>query len=127
MRMFPYFIMELYKRAKVKEYLGDNWVSPNMPIFPLKIHREGAISKFKNWKIDLGKSMKNDIDPCQPSASGPFEEITSEMRAIRDLMARLAIGLGEPSTTHHFYVAQTDYKRFLANQKELGATISRIE
>lgn len=48
MLIFPSFFTELCERAKVKEYSGDNWVSPIMPIFLLKIHCEGALSKGKS-------------------------------------------------------------------------------
>lgn len=75
-------ITELCKRAEVEEHLGDNGVSPNNPIFPLIIRGEGALSKGKKRKIDLGKSVDDDIKPCRPSITWPFEKLLSEMRAI---------------------------------------------
>lgn len=63
--MFPSLIMELCKSVKVEKYPRGNWIYPETPIYPLKIRGEGASSKSKKRKIDLGKSTDDDIYSLQ--------------------------------------------------------------
>lgn len=93
MLMFLSLIMELYKRAKVEESLGNNWISLKMPICPLKICGEGALSKGKKGKVYLGKLVDGDIDSCRPSTDRPFEE-SSKMQVVWELMSGFPTGLG---------------------------------
>lgn len=51
MLMFPSLITELWNRAKFEEYSGDNRISPKPPIYPLKMHGEGATSKSKKKNL----------------------------------------------------------------------------
>ncbi|KAF3683306.1 hypothetical protein FXO37_01933 [Capsicum annuum] len=81
----------------------------------------------KKRKIDLGKSIDKDTNSCRPSTVRLFEEISIEIRVIKELVSRFPTGIGGSSTTLHSCVAQTNYERFLANQQEQGDTISRIE
>lgn len=46
----------------------------------------------------LGKFRDEDTDSCRPSTVGTFKEISVESRVIKDLMAGLPTGMGEPST-----------------------------
>lgn len=100
MLLFPSLITELCKRAKVKEYPRDNWISMKTPIYPLNMHSQGAPSKRKK-KIDLGKSVDDDIDPCWPFIAGSFDKLSNEIRSIRELIFGLLTGLEEPSTNRH--------------------------
>ncbi|KAF3623054.1 hypothetical protein FXO37_32057 [Capsicum annuum] len=125
--LFPSLITELCRRAGVEEYPHDTWVWSKTLIYSLKSRVEDAPGKTKKRKIDLGKSIHKDIDSCRPSTSSPFEEISIEIRAIRELVSGCPLGPRVSSTAGHSYVAQTNYERFLADQMEKGASISRLE
>lgn len=60
---------------------------PNAHIYSLKIRGEKASVKIKKRKIDLGKSIGEDKHSCRPSTISLFEEITMEMRAIKEFVA----------------------------------------
>lgn len=49
--IFPYLITELFKKAEIEEYLGDNWISLKTPIYLLKMCGEGTTSNIKNRLI----------------------------------------------------------------------------
>lgn len=99
--LYASFITELCKRVEVEEYPRDNWISPKTPIYLLKIHCMGVPSKNKKKKIDLGKSVDDDIDPCWPFIAGSFDKLSNEIRSIRELIFGLLTGLEEPSTNRH--------------------------
>lgn len=73
MLMFPSMITEMCRRVKVEEYLGDNWISPNTPIYPLKIRGKVTLGKSKKRKVKSEKSMEDNIDSYRPSSVGPFK------------------------------------------------------
>lgn len=125
--LFPYLITKLCRRAGVVEYPRDTWVSPETSIYPLKIWVEGALGKYKKKKIDLGKSTCEDPKSYRPDRADLFEEIGIDLNFIREFVWGLPKGSGEPFTTHHSYVAQSDYEKYLKDQQMHGATISRLE
>lgn len=116
--LFPALIIEFFMISKFEEYSRDIWVYPKTSIYPLKIQGEGALGKSKKIKINSDMSVDKDTVSCNPSIVGLSELILVEMRAIKELVSWFNIGLGESSTTHHLYVAQTNYERYLAYQKE---------
>lgn len=61
----------------------------------------------KKRNVDLGISINDEIYSSRPSIPGLFEEISSEMSAIREIMSGLPMGPGDSSTAHHFYIAYT--------------------
>lgn len=71
--------------------MEGNWVTPKIPIYLLKMLGKGVASKNKKRKIDLGKLVEDDIDPCRPSSAGLFEEFSSEIWIIQDLVSKLPI------------------------------------
>lgn len=79
MLMFPSLITELFKRVEVEKYLGDNQISSKTLIYPLKMHGEVTTSKNKKRKINLGKSVDDDLESWSPSSAKPFEDLSSQM------------------------------------------------
>lgn len=67
--MFPSLITKLCKRAGVEEDPRDTWVCPKILIYLLNIRGEGTFRKIKNRKVDLGKSVEDDMDSSRPSFS----------------------------------------------------------
>lgn len=74
----------------------------------------------------MGKSIDENIVSCGTLAVGPFEEISVEMRTIRDFVFKLPQGPGEPSTTRHSYVAHSTIRDTWRTKRNRG-TISRFK
>lgn len=73
--------------------------------------------KGEKRKIDLGKSVDYEIVSFRTSTTRLFEEISSEMKAIQELLSEFLMRSKEPFTAPHFYVLQTDFWRFLDDLK----------
>ncbi|KAF3673771.1 hypothetical protein FXO38_05511 [Capsicum annuum] len=99
--LFPYLITDLCKRARVVVYPGDTWVYPGTPIYSLKIQGEGAPGKNKKRKINIRKSIIEDSESSRPSTTNPFDDISNEIRTIKDLVSKLPYRQREPSNTCH--------------------------
>ncbi|KAH0746165.1 hypothetical protein KY285_007822 [Solanum tuberosum] len=64
--------MELRKHAEVEVLLGDTWVEPKNPIFPLKICGEDMVVKSKKRKVDSCKYVHVEDDSPIPPIVGPL-------------------------------------------------------
>lgn len=73
MLIFQSLITKLCKRVEVEEYSRDNCISLKTLIYLLNMCGEGTTSKSKKKKIDLGKSIDDDLNSCRPPLPGPFE------------------------------------------------------
>lgn len=105
----------------------DNCISRKTPIYPLNMHGEGTTSKSRKRKIQLGKSMDDELNVCRPFSAGLFEEISSHMRIVKELVSKLPQGPSESSTNPYSYVIQSDYDKLLEDKKAQWSTISRLE
>ncbi|KAH0776652.1 hypothetical protein KY290_008063 [Solanum tuberosum] len=83
----PSMIMELCIRAEVELLPGDTWMEPKNPIFPLKMCGEGTVVKSKKRKVD---SVEDDSP--MPPVVGPFGSLASELRVVKELVAKLLQG-----------------------------------
>lgn len=77
--MFLSLIIEFCRRARVKEHLDDIWVTPKTLIYSLMIWGEGALGKSKKSKVELSRSMADDMDSSRTSSAGPFEERSGQI------------------------------------------------
>lgn len=68
------------------------------------------MERVRKRKIDLGKSKDDDMVSCSPSTTSLFDDILSNMRAIKEFISGLLMGLGGPSIARHYYIAQIDYE-----------------
>lgn len=51
--------------------------------------------------MDFEKLIGEYIDSCRSSKVGPFNEISVEMRVIKELVEGFLLGLGDPFTISH--------------------------
>lgn len=79
------------------------------------IDSEGSLSKEKERKVDLGMSVDDKINSYRPFLVGSFEENSSEMRLVLELVSRLPTWLGQSFIACHSYIAQNNYERFHAD------------
>ncbi|KAF3612871.1 hypothetical protein FXO38_36569 [Capsicum annuum] len=101
----------------------DTGVHPGPRIFPLKFRGEGDLGQGKKRKMDSKKSSQHDMGSCRPSSVNPLDNISGQIREVRELVSRLPQGPGEPSTTRHSYMTPSDYDIYCEEQKKQGATI----
>lgn len=57
--------------------------------YPLEAWGEGAPSKSKRRKVNVGKSIVGESELCRPSTGGPLEGIGIYIRVIKELVSRL--------------------------------------
>lgn len=127
MILFPSLITDLYWRSGVDAFPKDGWASPKTPIYPLNIREEGALRRINKRKVDLERSVEDDVDSYRPSTAGPIDEISFDMRVIKELVSKFPQGLGESSTNGHSYVARSNYEKLLKGYKKKGATVANID
>lgn len=111
--MFPLLITKLYRRSRVDAFPKNSWVSPKTLSYLLKIRGEGVLGKSNKRKVDLGRSVDDNVNSCRQSVIGPIDEISVKMRAIKELVSKPPQEPEESSTIGHSYIAWSDYEKFL--------------
>lgn len=81
MLLFPSLITGLCRWVGADESLKYSWISSKTPIYPLEIHREGALRKRKKRKAVLGRLVKYNVDLYRLSIIGPIDEISVKIKS----------------------------------------------
>lgn len=105
--MFPSLIANLCRRAWVKEYVGDKWVSFAAPIYPLSIQGEGTPSKAYKRMINLGKLACIEPESHRPFTTRPLEilELILHLSRILCLVYPREREIPPPHIIHMFHVS----------------------
>lgn len=84
---------------------------------------KGVASMRKKRRIDIGKSVDNDLNSFNPSLAGLFENLSIQIWVVREMVSKLPTRLEESSTSCSSYFSQSDYDSFLHYQRTQEATI----
>ncbi|KAH0730013.1 hypothetical protein KY289_001201 [Solanum tuberosum] len=88
---------------------------------------EGLVVKSKKRKIESGKSGHVDDDSPRTLVVGPFESLASELRVVKELVAKPPQGPSESSTGTRYYVPQIEFDAYLIDQRKQKAQLANFE
>lgn len=64
---------------------------------------------------------------CNPSLANDFDRISFQIQWVSELLSKLHMGPGQPSTADHPYISHMYYKKYIVEHKKHGAIIAYLE
>ncbi|KAK6775731.1 hypothetical protein RDI58_026732 [Solanum bulbocastanum] len=88
---------------------------------------EVSMVKIKKRKIHSIKSVNVEDDSPMSPVVGPFEYLTSELRVVKESMAKLPQGLGESSAGPRSYVPQCKFDAYISDKRKQKSQLGNLK